>query len=91
MLVAGDVNSTLAAALAATKLRVAVAHIESGLRSRDWDMPEEMNRVLTDRVSDVLLCTSPTRSRTWRGEGITGDGVAAGRQHDDRQPLPAAR
>ena len=75
VLVAGDVNSTLAAALAATKLHVGVAHIESGLRSRDWEMPEEVNRVLTDRVSDVLLCTSPDAVENLAGEGITGDGV----------------
>jgi len=59
VLVAGDVNSTMAAALAATKLNIAVGHLESGLRSRDWGMPEEVNRVITDRVSDLLLCTSP--------------------------------
>ena len=75
VLVAGDVNSTLAAALAATKLHVAVAHIESGLRSRDWEMPEEVNRVVTDRVSDVLLCTSADAVENLAGEGISGDGV----------------
>ena len=75
VLVAGDVNSTLAAALAATKLHVGVAHIESGLRSRDWRMPEEVNRILTDRVSDVLLCTSPDAVENLAGEGISGDGV----------------
>jgi UDP-N-acetylglucosamine 2-epimerase (non-hydrolysing) len=75
VLAAGDVNSTLAAALAATKLRVPVAHIESGLRSRDWGMPEEANRVLTDRVSDVLLCTSPDAVENLAAEGIEGDGV----------------
>jgi UDP-N-acetylglucosamine 2-epimerase (non-hydrolysing) len=75
VLVAGDVNSTLAAALAATKLHVAVAHIESGLRSGDWQMPEEVNRVVTDRVSDVLLCTSPDAVDNLAGEGILGDGV----------------
>jgi UDP-N-acetylglucosamine 2-epimerase (non-hydrolysing) len=75
VLVAGDVNSTLAAALAATKLHVSVAHIESGLRSGDWQMPEEVNRVLTDRVSDVLLCTSADAIDNLAGEGIEGDGV----------------
>jgi UDP-N-acetylglucosamine 2-epimerase (non-hydrolysing) len=74
-LVAGDVNSTMGAALAATKLHVAVAHIESGLRSRDWGMPEEVNRVVTDRVSDLLLCTSQDAVENLAAEGITGDGV----------------
>jgi UDP-N-acetylglucosamine 2-epimerase (non-hydrolysing) len=75
VLVAGDVNSTMAAALAATKLQTAVAHIESGLRSRDWEMPEEVNRVVTDRVSDLLLCTSPDAVENLAGEGIAGDAV----------------
>ena len=75
VVVAGDVNSTLAAALAATKLHRGVAHIESGLRSGDWTMPEEVNRVLTDRISDVLLCTSPDAVENLAGEGIAGDGV----------------
>jgi UDP-N-acetylglucosamine 2-epimerase (non-hydrolysing) len=74
-LVAGDVNSTMAAALAATKLGVAVAHIESGLRSRDWEMPEEVNRVVTDRVADLLLCTSEDAVENLAAEGISGDGV----------------
>jgi UDP-N-acetylglucosamine 2-epimerase (non-hydrolysing) len=69
-LVAGDVNSTLAAALAATKLNVAVGHVESGLRSRDWSMPEEVNRVVTDRVSDLLLCTSEDAVENLAAEGI---------------------
>ena len=75
VVVAGDVNSTLAAALAASKLHIGVAHIESGLRSRDWGMPEEVNRVLTDRVSDVLLCTSADAVENLASEGITGEGV----------------
>ena len=75
VLVPGDVNSTMGAALAATKLHVAVAHIESGLRSRDWGMPEEVNRVVTDRVSDLLLCTSEDAVENLAAEGITGDGV----------------
>ena len=75
LLCAGDVNSTLAAALAAVKLNVPVAHLESGLRSRDWAMPEEVNRVVTDRVSSLLLCTSPDAVENLKAEGIAGDGV----------------
>ena len=75
VLVSGDVNSTMGAALAATKLQVAVAHIESGLRSGDWGMPEEVNRVVTDRVSDLLLCTSQDAVENLAAEGIRGDGV----------------
>jgi UDP-N-acetylglucosamine 2-epimerase (non-hydrolysing) len=75
VLVPGDVNSTMGAALAATKLDVAVAHIESGLRSRDWEMPEEVNRVVTDRISDLLLCTSQDAVDNLAAEGITGEGV----------------
>jgi UDP-N-acetylglucosamine 2-epimerase (non-hydrolysing) len=75
VLVAGDVNSTMAAALAAVKLGTAVTHIESGLRSNDWEMPEEVNRVVTDRVSDLLLCTSQDAVLNLAAEGIEGDGV----------------
>jgi hypothetical protein len=58
VVVPGDVNSTLACSLVAAKLGVKVAHLEAGLRSRDWTMPEEVNRVVTDRVSDLLLAPS---------------------------------
>ncbi len=75
VLVAGDVNSTMAAALAAAKEQVPVAHIESGLRSGDWSMPEELNRVVTDRVADLLLCTSEDAVQNLAREGIAGDGV----------------
>jgi UDP-N-acetylglucosamine 2-epimerase (non-hydrolysing) len=68
--VAGDVNSTLAGALAAVKLGVNVAHIEAGLRSFDRTMPEEHNRVLTDHVSDVLLAHSQEAVDNLQREGI---------------------
>jgi UDP-N-acetylglucosamine 2-epimerase (non-hydrolysing) len=70
VVVAGDVNSTLACALAASKLGIDVVHLESGLRSGDWSMPEEVNRVLTDRLSDVLLTHSPEALDNLASEGI---------------------
>jgi UDP-N-acetylglucosamine 2-epimerase (non-hydrolysing) len=70
VVVAGDVNSTLACALAAAKLGIPVAHLEAGLRSGDWTMPEEINRVLTDRLSDVLLTHSPEAATNLEREGI---------------------
>ncbi len=76
LLVAGDVNSTMAAALAAVKLGVPIVHIESGLRSGDWSMPEEVNRIVTDRVSDLLLCTSAEAVDNLAAEGISGSRVA---------------
>ena len=76
LVVSGDVNSTMASALAAAKAGIAICHLESGLRSGDWSMPEEINRVVTDRVSDLLLCTSPDAVENLTAEGISGDGVA---------------
>ena len=69
VLVPGDVNSTMGAALAAAKLGVSVIHLEAGLRSGDWTMPEEINRVVTDRVSDLLLCHSDEARRQPRCRG----------------------
>ena len=68
--VVGDVNSTLACALVATKLSVKVAHIEAGLRSRDRSMPEEINRILTDQISDLLFTPSADADANLLAEGI---------------------
>lgn len=74
--VAGDVNSTLACALAAAKLGIPVAHVEAGLRSSDWTMPEEVNRVLTDRLSALLLTHSPEAA-----DNLVSEGIAPSRIH----------
>src|SRR2546429_1684435 len=68
--VVGDVNSTLACALVCSKLGVRVAHVEAGLRSRDRTMPEEINRVLTDQIADLLLTPSLDANENLRAEGI---------------------
>ncbi len=69
LIVVGDVNSTMAAAIAATKLHVPVAHVEAGLRSFDRNMPEEINRLVTDSISDLLLCSEPAGVENLRREG----------------------
>ena len=77
-LVYGDTNSTLAGALAAAQARVPLVHIEAGMRSHDRTMPEELNRVLTDRVGDLLLCASGTAVENLRAEAVTGKVVLVG-------------
>jgi UDP-N-acetylglucosamine 2-epimerase (non-hydrolysing) len=69
LIVVGDVNSTMAAALAATKLGIPVAHVEAGLRSFDRTMPEEINRIVTDAISDLLLVSEPAGLENLRREG----------------------
>jgi UDP-N-acetylglucosamine 2-epimerase len=72
VLVYGDTNSTLSGALAAAQLRIPVAHVEAGMRSGDWAMPEELNRVLADHASALLLCSTPTAVANLEREGAHG-------------------
>jgi UDP-N-acetylglucosamine 2-epimerase (non-hydrolysing) len=76
VIVVGDVNSTMAAALAAVKLGIPVAHVVAGLRSFDRSMPEEINRVVTDAVADVLLVSEPSGM-----ENLAREGMSATRTH----------
>lgn len=75
VIVVGDVNSTIAAAITAKKLCIPVAHVEAGLRSRDWTMPEEINRVVTDAISDLLFTPSPDANANLLKEGIPAERI----------------
>lgn len=75
VVVYGDVNSTVAAALVASKLQIPLAHVEAGLRSFDMTMPEEINRLVTDRLSDLLLVTSPDAIAHLGHEGVPAERI----------------
>lgn len=75
VVVVGDVNSTVACALVCAKLGVKVAHVEAGLRSRDRTMPEEINRILTDQIAELLLTPSPDANENLRAEGIPDERI----------------
>jgi len=76
VVVVGDVTSTVACAMVAAKAGPLVAHVEAGLRSRDWSMPEEVNRVVADRISDHLLAPSPDAVENLRAEGYRTDQIS---------------
>jgi UDP-N-acetylglucosamine 2-epimerase (non-hydrolysing)/UDP-GlcNAc3NAcA epimerase len=78
VLVYGDTNTTLAGALAAAQARVPVGHVEAGMRSFDRSMPEELNRVLTDHASDLLLCSTETAMENLRAERAVGEAHLVG-------------
>ncbi len=90
VLVYGDTNSTLAGALAAAKLNIPVAHVEAGLRSFNRTMPEEINRVVTDHVSAILLCPSKVSADNLAREGVTaGVHIVGDLMHDTLQRAAA--
>ena len=78
MLVYGDTNSTLAGALAASQAGIPTGHVEAGMRSFDRSMPEELNRVLTDHASELLLCSTETAMRNLEREGVRGESHLVG-------------
>ena len=78
VLVYGDTNSTLAGALAASQAGIPTGHVEAGMRSFDRSMPEELNRVLTDHASDLLLCSTETAMRNLEREGVGGESHLVG-------------
>ena len=91
VLVYGDTNSTLAGALAAAQMRIPVAHVEAGMRSFDRTMTEELNRVLTDHASDLLLCSSAAPAEHLRHENVNGEVVVVGDVMVDVAQLLAPR
>lgn len=90
VLVYGDTNSTVAAALVAAKLEIPLAHVEAGLRSYNRSMPEEINRVVTDHLSAWLFCPSPVAARNLAAEGLTAGVRVVGDVMYDVQLMTAA-
>ena len=74
-LVVGDVTSTMACAIVAQKLHIPVAHVEAGIRSGDWSMPEEINRLVTDSITNYFFTTTPDATRTILNSGVSEDRV----------------
>lgn len=91
MIVVGDVNSTLACALTAKTLGIRVARVEAGLRSRDMSMPEEINRLCTDAISDLLVTTDTIAGENLEREGCRRREAPLCREHRDRHSAPADR
>ena len=93
VLVFGDTNSTLAGAQAASDAGVRIAHVEAGLRSGDWSMPEERNRVEVDRTAQLLFCPDERSVQILRGEGVVGEALVVGDVMGDAARLfaPLAR
>ena len=75
VMVVGDVNATMATSVTAAKLHIPVAHVEAGLRSRDMTMPEEINRLMTDAIADLLFTPSPDADENLRNEGVAEERI----------------
>ena len=92
-LVFGDVTSTMACSLVARKCGVPVAHVEAGIRSGDWAMPEEINRIVTDSITNYFFTTSEVANGNLRRVGVSDERIFLCRQHHDRYPAcpPAER
>ena len=75
VLVVGDVTSTMACAITAQKMNIKVAHVEAGIRSNDWTMPEEINRLVTDSISNYFFTTSETANKNLLNSGHSEDKI----------------